>query len=398
MIVKDEEKSLPQCLDSVKGVVDEIVVLDTGSSDRTPEIAQAFGATVHYFEWCNDFAAARNEALKYVTGDWVLILDADETLDPAIVAPLRVAILNENLLVVNLVRQEIGATQTPYSLTSRLFRNHPELKFSRPYHAIIDDSVMGLMEKEKHWEILSLPGVAVLHSGYSASAIAAKDKFSRAQQAMETYIKDHPDDSYACNKLGALYVQMGQIDQGIELLERGLNDYKADPLVCYELNYHLANAYQRKQNANKAVIHYQAALAQDIMPPLKLGAYNNLGALLQNAGEYEMAERAFGATIAIDPTFVKGYFNVGAALKAQGNYKDAIQAYEEAIKLQPDYAEAYQNLGVVWIKCGQMQKGLEYISKAIALLENSNLLEAQRLRQMVQDMGFELPKVKVNPT
>ncbi|MCW6038067.1 tetratricopeptide repeat protein [Spirulina subsalsa FACHB-351] len=396
MIVKDEEKSLPQCLESVKGAVDEIVVLDTGSSDRTPEIAQEFGATVHYFEWCNDFAAARNEALKYVTGDWVLILDADETLDPAIVAPLRVAILNENLLVVNLVRQEIGATQTPYSLTSRLFRHHRELKFSRPYHAIIDDSVMALMEKEKHWEILSLPGVAVLHSGYSASAIAAKDKFSRAQQAMETYIKDYPDDSYACNKLGALYVQTGQIDQGIELLERGLKDYNADPLVLYELNYHLGNAYQRQQDGNKAVIHYQAALAQDIMPPLKLGAYNNLGALLQNAGEYEMAERAFGATIAIDPSFIKGYFNLGAALKAQGNYKDAIQAYEEAIKLKPDYAEAYQNLGVVWIKCGQIQKGLEYISKAIALLENSNLLEAQRLRQMVQEMGFELPKVKID--
>ncbi|NEQ17165.1 MAG: glycosyltransferase family 2 protein, partial [Moorea sp. SIO3E2] len=77
MIVKDEEESLPQCLSSVKDVVDEMVVLDTGSTDRTIEVAQSYGARVYQFEWCNDFAAARNQALKYVQGEWVLVLDAD---------------------------------------------------------------------------------------------------------------------------------------------------------------------------------------------------------------------------------------------------------------------------------------------------------------------------------
>ncbi|MBP5974452.1 glycosyltransferase family 2 protein, partial [Brasilonema sp. CT11] len=80
MIVKNEEATLSKCLGSVKNVVDEMVVLDTGSTDSTPQIAEKFGAKVHHFEWCNDFSAARNEALKYVTGDWILVLDADETL------------------------------------------------------------------------------------------------------------------------------------------------------------------------------------------------------------------------------------------------------------------------------------------------------------------------------
>jgi glycosyltransferase involved in cell wall biosynthesis len=68
MIVKNEEASLPQALSSVKDIVDEMVILDTGSSDRTVEIAREFGSCVYHFDWCNDFSAARNEAVKYVQG------------------------------------------------------------------------------------------------------------------------------------------------------------------------------------------------------------------------------------------------------------------------------------------------------------------------------------------
>ncbi|WP_054739610.1 glycosyltransferase family 2 protein [Cellulosilyticum ruminicola] len=78
MIVKNEEANLPRCLESVQGIVDEIVIVDTGSEDNTKEIAKQFGAKVYDFEWCNDFSAARNYALSKATGDWNLVLDADE--------------------------------------------------------------------------------------------------------------------------------------------------------------------------------------------------------------------------------------------------------------------------------------------------------------------------------
>ena len=83
MIVKNEEDCLDRCLDSVHGLVDEIIVVDTGSTDRTVEIAQAHGARVEHFVWCDDFAAARNYSLSFAEGDWILILDADESLNPA---------------------------------------------------------------------------------------------------------------------------------------------------------------------------------------------------------------------------------------------------------------------------------------------------------------------------
>jgi len=80
MIVKDEEKFLEQCLLSVQGLVDEIVIVDTGSTDKTKEIALRFTSKVYDFVWDDDFAAARNESLKYATGEWILILDADEVI------------------------------------------------------------------------------------------------------------------------------------------------------------------------------------------------------------------------------------------------------------------------------------------------------------------------------
>ena len=81
MIVKDEQEWLAQCLESVQGAVDEIIVVDTGSSDRSNDIARQYGARIVPYVWCDDFAAARNAGLEQATGEWILFLDADEALD-----------------------------------------------------------------------------------------------------------------------------------------------------------------------------------------------------------------------------------------------------------------------------------------------------------------------------
>jgi glycosyltransferase involved in cell wall biosynthesis len=82
MIVKNEQENISACLESVRDLFDEIVVVDTGSTDRTKEIAREFGAKVFDFEWVDDFAAARNEALARATGDYAFWLDADDVVDP----------------------------------------------------------------------------------------------------------------------------------------------------------------------------------------------------------------------------------------------------------------------------------------------------------------------------
>ncbi|HBB34432.1 MAG TPA: glycosyltransferase [Cyanobacteria bacterium UBA8803] len=390
MIVKNEEASLPRVLDSVKTFVDEMVVLDTGSTDRTVEIAREYGAKVYHFDWCNDFSAARNYALNYVQGKWVLVLDADEVLTAEIVPEIQQAIQNDRYLAINLIRQEVGASQSPYSLVSRLFRHHPEVRFSRPYHAMVDDSVQQLLQQEPHWQVISLSTVAILHYGYQPEAIAALDKYTRARIAMEGFLKHHPNDAYACSKLGALYIQIGQVSEGLTLLQRGLTDPQVEAPVLFELHYHLGNAYTREKNFNLAVEHYQVAIKQPILPQLKIGAYNNLGNLLFSAGDLITAKAVYETTLKIDPNFAAGYNNLGMVLKALGQLTEAIAFYQRAIALNPDYADAHQNLGVVLLKLGQITESLSAFSQAIALHQVRNPSEAQRLRQGLQEMGFQI--------
>ncbi|MBW4661037.1 MAG: tetratricopeptide repeat protein [Drouetiella hepatica Uher 2000/2452] len=389
MIVKNEAENLPRCLESVKDAVDELIVLDTGSTDATVAIARSFGAQVYHFPWNNSFSDARNEALQYITGDWILVLDADEVLAPEIISTLRQVIQQEQAIVVNLIRHEIGATQSPYSLVSRLFRNHPAIRFSRPYHAMVDDSVAQLMTQEPHWQVINCSDVAILHYGYEPGAIASHNKLEKARTTMEGFFADHPDDAYVCSKLGALYVQMDDWARGVELLQRGLK-LPSNPPVRYELHYHLGIAQSRLQNYPQAERHYHLAIAQPLLESLKLGAYNNLGSLLQAKGDLAGAKALFEKALAIDPAFAAGHYNLGMNLKALGQMVEAIAHYQQAIILNPSYAEAYQNLGVVLLKLGRVPEGLEAFEKAIALHDQQNSLEGDRLRQGLQQMGFSL--------
>lgn len=388
MIVKNEEVALPRCLESVKGVVDEIVVLDTGSSDRTLDIARDFGTQVHSFDWCDDFAAARNQALQYVQGDWVLVLDADEVLVPDIIPQLQQAIQNPNHLVINLMRQEVGAGQSPYTLISRLFRRHPEIRFSRPYHELIDDSVLAIQAQEPQWQVGYLPAVAIHHEGYQPHQIDLRGKQRRAQRIMERYLEQHPQDDYICSKLGALYVDMGQLPKGIELLQRGINTGPTDAAVIYELHYHLANAASKLGDPAMAQTHYQMALEQSLLEQLKLGAYNNWAGLQKEQGDLEGARHLYEKMLTIQPNLAIAHNNLGLTLKALEDFAKATASYQRAIQLQPDYAEAHQNLGVVLLKQGKIGESLQAFRRAIALHEQQNPPEAIRLCQGLKEMGL----------
>ena len=389
MIVKDEELTLSKCLSSAKKFAQEIVILDTGSTDKTVKIAEGYGAQVHHFEWCNDFSAARNQALKYVTGDWILVLDADEILAPEIIPQLQEAIQREEYLLINLVREEIGAAQSPYSMVSRLFRNHPDIKFSRPYPALVDDSVSEIISKEPQWQIGYIQGIAILHSGYQQSVIENKNKLERAKASMEEFLANNPDDAYACSKLGALYIDLGKVSQGIQLLSKGVSVSGENYDVLYELYYHLGIAYSRLKNHQQAVAHYQAAIKLPIYPILKLGAYNNLGNLLKEKGDFNGAKKAYETTLKIDPSFINGYYNLGMTLKEMGLFKDSIAAYVKAIDLNPKYAQAYQNLGVVLLKVGYIDDSLVAFQEAIHLYEKqNNFVAAEQLKSGLKDMGL----------
>jgi tetratricopeptide (TPR) repeat protein len=390
MIVKNEAENLINCLNSVSDLVNEAIIVDTGSTDPTKQIANDWGAKVYDYHWQDDFAQARNFALAKVSGEWILVLDGDEVLVTETIPALKKVIADNDNLVINLIRQEIGAVSSPYSQVSRLFRYHPEIKFTRPYHALIDDHVLALQKKEPHWQIIDFPTIAIQHYGYQPEIIQSKDKTQRAKQAMESYLAKHPHDAYVCSKLGSLYLQLGETNKGFKLLKTGLKSNPRNPAILFELHYHLANGFVKQGQADKAVKHYQKAIAQSLLDKLKLGAYHNFGSLCYQVQDYESALQLWEQCLKIDPQFALAYYNLGLTYRAMGRTFKAISAYQQTIKLNPDYPWAYQNLAILLLKQGQIEDSAKAFQKAISLHQRQNPQIAQRLMAELKEMGLNL--------
>ncbi|NEQ44873.1 MAG: tetratricopeptide repeat protein [Leptolyngbya sp. SIOISBB] len=398
MIVKNEAENLPRCLDSIKDCVDEMRILDTGSQDDTIAIAQSYGAIVDTMEWAQDFAMARNQSIVTATGDWIVVLDADETLTAAGRELLNLIRAGEplgdhdldSLLAITWLRHEINTVQSPYSEVSRLFRNRDDLRFNRPYHETIDDSVTQLMQADAQWEILLWPSVALLHTGYEADAIAQRDKFARAETIMSTYLAERPQDAYICNKLGALYLSTDQIARGQSLLEQGLAAAPTDASTLYELHYHLGLAYRETGLNAIAIDHYQKALTQEVPEVLKVGAYLNLGTLYQGNNNFTGAFDLFSQAISAAPEFALAHFNLGVVQRVLGDLPGAVSSYKQAIALDPEYAAAYQNLGVVLFKLSLVPESIQAFQQAIALYKQFDPAQAERLMQSIGNLGEKM--------
>ncbi len=177
VITKNEEKNLPAWLACVKQIADEIVVVDTGSTDRTVEIAEAGGVRVEYFPWINDFSAARNFAIEQVRGKWILFLDADQYFLPADCKKVKAAIKKYDARpqVVSLIfhivdiEQATGRRLGSDAYNVHCFRNVEWLRYERKIHEI-------LVSQEKNKKAIAqyLNGVTLYHTGYSGDRIQQK--------------------------------------------------------------------------------------------------------------------------------------------------------------------------------------------------------------------------------
>ncbi len=392
MIIRDEATRLESCLASLAGFVDEMVVIDTGSRDDSVAIARRLGATVHELAWPGDFAPARNRALEVVRGDWVLVLDADERLRPEAREPLRRLMAEPDALVITLLRRELGAAQAPYSSVSRLFRRHPDLHWSRPYHAMIDDSVLAIQARDSHWRVLHCPEPALLHDGYRPERLLEAGKAARLRQAMEAELAERPDDAYAIAKLAGLELAEGRRERAVALLRRGLAA-NADEAGAerFELLLALALALG-PSDPDQAVALYREALALPLDPRLSVAAGLNLALLLQRQGQLAEAGQLAEGVTAAAPELVNGWIALGLIERQRGLPLAAIAAYRRALELDRQHPEAHQNLAVALLMAGDIGGAREGFRQAIALLREQGRTEesdalASRAGQLVRLEG-----------
>ncbi|HEY9722263.1 MAG TPA: glycosyltransferase, partial [Oscillatoriaceae cyanobacterium] len=197
LIVKDEAENLSHCLESLKGWVDEIVVVDTGSSDDTVAIAESFGAKVSHFAWCDDFSAARNFALEQATGDWILVIDADEELvvdQPDALTRAMAAEASAYAVQIENVG-ESGAIASHFA-PLRLVRRGPGIAFSGRLHEDLSPSVRAC-----GWTVVPLGGARLRHYGYTNEMLQKLDKRARNARLARVMTDEHPDDPNAWYQL-----------------------------------------------------------------------------------------------------------------------------------------------------------------------------------------------------
>lgn len=262
MIVKNEEKYLKDCLESVKSVADEIVIVDTGSTDRTIEIAGEYNAKIFSFEWVNSFSAARNFALGNCTGNWILYLDADERLSEKSIEELKKNIIRPEKFgvkcTVKSIESESGRDNT--MKYTRLFRNISGIEFTGRIHEQIDPSLTKLNFKIQN------SNIEILHLGYNISAEGKKEKAARN---LGLLLKDFEEtgSNYIAYQLAQTYNILEDMENAekyslIAVNGKSLNQQQR--AISYGL---LANNFLKKHDANSALYYINEALKWDATQP-----------------------------------------------------------------------------------------------------------------------------------
>lgn len=250
LIVKNEEKSLERCLKSVCHIADEIIVVDTGSEDKTVDIAKKYNAKVIYHKWNNNFSEARNKSLKYATKKWILFLDADEEI-PYEDGLMLKRILNEyshmegfNLKLINTANGKFNEDAVVF----RVFRNNNKYRFKGRIHEQIIPSIY----KENPNSIIGDTGIRIIHYGYDPSLINILEKQQRNIRILNEY-QEKDKDGYYYYSLGNEYARVNDNKKALEIFEKAL-DYlnKKDSKDVY-IPYLYSNMIKALFNDNKIV-------------------------------------------------------------------------------------------------------------------------------------------------
>lgn len=355
MIVRDEERTLGRCLASVAGVVDERIVVDTGSRDGTREVARAAGAEVLEFAWCDDFAAARNRSLEAARGDWILVLDADEELERAGARERLLAFVagaaQAPLLAGQIeLENRLASGESSRILLSRFFPRRSDLRYHRRIHEQLRCAGQPLAGRPT--------GLRVRHDGYAAETMRARDKTARNEALLRAQLAEEPGDGYDWFQLGRTLEVAERFGEALEAYE------KAVELVRDE-DAHLPHLFECAATCLRRLERSRQAL--DWLAPVEAAFPDRpdtvfLAALLAlDVGELERAERGFLRCLELGErprparavetsqqaaTFAPAH-NLGLLYECTGRPLEARAFYERALAFRPDHAGARAGLARV---------------------------------------------------
>ena len=339
MIVKNEERYLVKCLKSVRDIVDEMIIVDTGSTDKTKDIAIVFGAKIFDFPWTGDFAEARNHSLEPAVGDWILVLDADEVISQRDFDELRklickgapmpaaYSILTRNYVDnVNIIGwtankgeypEELGGGWIP-SYKVRLLTKRKNIYFSSPVHESLEDSIV----KEN---IPIKPCKIIVHHYGKLSKPADTKKGETYYLLGRIKLEEDPNNCQHIQELSRQALALGRYEESAELSLKLLELAKTDPK---------AKAYMSANN------------------PMKMNseteAYMHLTSSYLTLERFKDALSASQKAIQLGPNIREVVLNYANCEIIAGSVEKAYTALQDLLHKEPDYPPALLMLSVVF--------------------------------------------------
>lgn len=427
MIVKNEEEYLENCLNSIKDVVDEIIVVDTGSTDKTVEIAKSFGAKVYYFQWNNNFSEARNESLKYATKDWILIMDADDELCQEDKGNFKVLLnqLDENSVyffqTLSYYGNSVDNNNITINLNPRLFKNNRGIYYAGEIH---NQLIF------KHNECNAICNtIKIYHYGYLGKRIQSKDKRSRNISILNEQIKKNPNSKFAYFNLGCEYSASGDMKKALECYYKAYEDFDPTKGYGFILLIRIINSNYDIGEYNEALkfidigikyypkctdlYFYKAAIFNVLNRPtlqiralekcIELGeapselkylygtgsfrAYYELGNVYMRFKDYDAAYKYYIEAMKCKLDYLDPLYNIAHILKEQNLPLDEFKAIIE--KFFSDYPKSYSIIADLFYNEGYYKVALEYIEKCEQLGITGENIQVLKTKCFVRIGKFE---------
>lgn len=299
MIVRNEEKNIERCLKSAAKLVDEIIVVDTGSEDGTKTVCKKYKTKLYDFVWEDDFAAARNFAVEKASSDWIMWLDADEELQIRDKKTFKKRLRDEkkDLISIKMLHyygeQPADKSRAYRNSACRLFRNNTGMHFSGKVHErLIGDNIVDRISEEEYDDI------KIFHYGYMDEEIEHKN------------------------------------DRNMKLLLKEREEQPENAWVQYHLavEYYHTKAYAEAYGlVNLSILCF---LKEEILPPAIV--YKLKYDILLAAEDYETVSQSIEKAIELYPDYVDLYYYKGMAQFALGDYKEAKSTFRHCLILGED--------------------------------------------------------------
>lgn len=339
MIVKNEEKYIEKCLLSVKDIVTEIIIVDTGSTDNTVEIADRFGAKISYFEWNGSFSDARNFSLSQATGDWLLLMDADEEFEKEDRDRMIDFVNHSNahgchFTILNYIGKRSSKQYTLHN-AFRLLRNNGLYE----YRGIIHEQICRKDGSPIAKGTFDTQNIRLYHYGYLEEVVKDKDKRNRNLPLLLSQVEKDPENSFFLFNLANEYLASGQYDKALSMYEKAYKTIDFTQAYAPHLVYRRAMTY---------------------------------GTLKQ----YEASVKAASEGLSVYSECTDLEFLRGMTYCNWGRYTLAIESFHKCMRMgdPPSTMKFFEDgattrpliwLGIVYYKLCDYEKALEFYTKAI---------------------------------